>query len=307
MLPSPLHRSGVLRMNATRLAIGTWCLASALLTACVARDATAPARAPASVRPVIVQGAMDVEIRKLAAALDHAEEEKVKGWTFWRGAVDGYPVVVSKTLKGLSNAAAATVLAAERYEPIAIINQGTAGGHEPDLHVFDIVLGADAVNLGSFKTGYRARGRGSVFDDWMPLDLMRSEGSAGNDPNARAMRRFHADEGLLAAARSVRDHYQRGRVIDGVIGSSEVWNSEIDRVQQFHDRFGTTAEEMETASAAQIAGLFDIPFLGIRVVSNNITNGGSYDASTGAACQEYVLDVVKAYVGEQRKRSAPKR
>ena len=62
-----------------------------------------------------------------------------------------------------------------------------------------------------------------------------------------------------------------------MIGSSEVWNSEIDRIQRFHDRFGTTAEEMETASAAQIAGLFEIPFLGIRVLSNNITNGGAYD------------------------------
>jgi len=130
----------------------------------------------------------------------------------------------------------------------------------------------------------------------MPLDLMRSEGSAGNDPNARIMRRFHADEALLAAARSVSDRYRRGRIVDGVIGSSEIWNSELDRIQQFHDRFGTAAEEMETAAAAQIAGLFGVPFLGIRVVSNNITNGGAYDATTGEACQDFVLDVVKAYV-----------
>jgi adenosylhomocysteine nucleosidase len=291
-------------MHARRLtAIATACLTSVLLTACVTRDAAAPARSSSSAPPMIVQGAMDVEIRQLAAALEHAEQEQVRGWTFWRGTIDGYPVVVSKTLKGISNAAAATALAAERYAPIAIINQGTAGGHQPDLYVFDIVLGTDAVNLGSFKTGYRARGLGSRFEEWAPLDLMRSEGSAGNDPNARSMRRFHGDDGLLAAARSVRDRYRRGRVVDGVIGSSEIWNSELDRVQQFHDRFGTTAEEMETASAAQIAGLFDVPFLGIRVVSNNITNGGSYDATTGAACQEYVLEVVKAYVAAQRARS----
>ena len=270
------------------------CLAAIAAPACVARDAAPPVRA--SRRPVVVQGAMDVEIRRLAGALEHAEEQRVRGWTFWRGSVGGYPVVVSKTLKGTANAAAATALAAERYEPIAIINQGTAGGHEPDLHVFDIVLGDEAINIGSFKTGYRARGGGSRFEEWMPLDLMRSEGSAGNDPNARIMRRFHADEALLAAARSVSDRYRRGRIVDGVIGSSEIWNSELDRIQQFHDRFGTAAEEMETAAAAQIAGLFGVPFLGIRVVSNNITNGGAYDATTGEACQDFVLDVVKAYV-----------
>jgi adenosylhomocysteine nucleosidase len=53
---------------------------------------------------------------------------------------------------------------------------------------------------------------------------------------------------------------------------------------------------METASAAQVAGFFQIPFLGIRVLSNNITNGGKYDAQTGLACQEYVYEVVKAYI-----------
>src|SRR3954454_2733319 len=103
---------------------------------------------------------MDVEIRKLAASLANASQETVGGWTFWRGTLDGYPVVVSKTLKGMSNAAAATALAAERYHPAAIINQGTAGGHAPELHVYDIVLGTHAVNLGSLKDGLRPLGGG---------------------------------------------------------------------------------------------------------------------------------------------------
>jgi len=178
--------------------------AGTLLTACVTQDAAAPARASAALRPLVVQGAMDVEIRKLPGALENVTEEKVGEWTFWRGTLDGYPVVISKTLKGMSNAAAATALAAERYHPAAIINQGTAGGHQPDLHVYDIVLGTDAVNLGSFKTGYRKRGEGSNFAEWNPLDLMRSDGSAGQDPNARVMRRFHGDEGLLASYSDVQ-------------------------------------------------------------------------------------------------------
>ena len=264
--------------------------ACALLTACAARD---------TARPVVVQGAMDVEIRKLAGALKNATEENVGGWIFWRGTIDGYPVVISKTLKGMSNAAAATAIAAERYHPIAILNQGTAGGHLPELHVYDIVLGTQSVNLGSFKTGYRAKGDGSNHAEWAPLDLMRTEGSAGQDPAARTMRRYPGDEDLLDAARRARGQYRKGRVVDGVIGSSEVWNSEIDRIQRFHDEYGTSVEEMEAASAAQIAGLFKIPFLGIRVLSNNITNGEAYDPKVGEACQEYVLEVVKAFVARR--------
>src|SRR3954464_1252494 len=209
--------------------------ACTLLAACGPRDAA---------RPIVVQGAMDVEVRKLAGAIDNASEEHVGGWTFWRGTLGGYPIVISKTLKGMENAAAATVLAAERYHPIAIINQGTAGGHVPHLHVYDIVVGTQSVNLGSFKTGYRTRGQGSDGTDWSPLDLLRSDGSAGQDPNARTMRRFTGNDGLLAAAHSASGAYRKGRVVDGVIGSSNVWNSELDRIQRFHDQFGTTAEEM---------------------------------------------------------------
>jgi adenosylhomocysteine nucleosidase len=53
---------------------------------------------------------------------------------------------------------------------------------------------------------------------------------------------------------------------------------------------------METASAAQIAALLNVPFLGIRVVSDNITNDGAYDPKTGEACEDFVYLVVKAYI-----------
>ncbi len=274
-------RSTLLFLTATICAIG------ALTGACAQGNPE---------RPVVVQGAMDVEIRQLAGRLERATEETIGGWTFWRGTIDGHAVVISKTLKGMENAAAATALAIDRYHPRAIINQGTAGGHQPDLHVNDIVLGIESVNIGSFKTGNRGLGQGSQFAEWVPLDLNRSDGSAGQDPNARTMRRFRGDEGLLSAARAATDSYRKGRVVDGVIASSEVWNSELDRIQRLHEQFGTTAEEMETASAAQIAALFQVPFLGIRVVSNNITNGDAYDPKSGEACQQFVYEIVKVYL-----------
>ncbi|KIV69392.1 hypothetical protein SZ39_4398 [Bacillus mycoides] len=39
---------------------------------------------------------------------------------------------------------------------------------------------------------------------------------------------------------------------------------------------------MEGAAAAQIAKAYDVPFLGIRVLSNNKTNGGKYNPNTAA-------------------------
>lgn len=272
-------------------------LAAALLCGCIGRDGRAPAAS--APRPVIVQGAMDVEIRKLAGALAQATEERIGGWTFWSGTLDGYPIVVSKTMKGMSNAAAATALGVERYHPVAIVNQGTAGGHQPELHVYDIVLGVESVNLGSIKTPFRARGSGVNPSDWSPLDLLRSEGSAGLDPQALTLRRLRADERLLAAARRARDTYAKGQVVEGVIGSADVWNSELDRIARFHDLFGTSVEEMETASAAQIAQAFQVPFLGIRVLSNNATNGEPYQPGVGEYGQDFVRRVLQMYAHDR--------
>ena len=62
----------------------------------------------------------------------------------------------------------APALAIDRYHPIAIINQGTAGGHDPNLRVGDIVIGTSAVSLGAFKTPHRLAGAGSSTLDWGP-------------------------------------------------------------------------------------------------------------------------------------------
>jgi adenosylhomocysteine nucleosidase len=256
--------------------------------------------ADAQPRPVVVQGAMGIEVQQLAARLEHATEENVGGWVFWRGTIDGYPVIVEKTQKGVANAAAATALAIDKFHPLAIVNQGTAGGHDPALHVYDIVIGASAISTGAFRSPFRPAGKGSNPLDWRPLDLTAADGSAGNDPNARRIARFPADGDLLAAARRAMPAYTRGRVVEGVIATSDMWNDEIDLIARFHTEYGTSVEEMETASAAQVAGQLNVPFLGIRILSDNITNGGAYDPKTADACEEYVYHVVKTYVAALR-------
>ncbi len=248
------------------------------------------------VRPVVVQGAMQIEVEALAGRLERVTIDKVGAWTFWRGTIDGYPVIVSKTLKGMSNAAAATVIAVERYHPIAIINQGTAGGHDPALHNYDIVLGTTSVNLGAFKSPSRPAGAGSNTLDWSPIDLTAADGSAASSATPRHLATFKGDAALLAAARRVRQTYTRGKIVEGVIGSSDVWNDEVDRILRLHAAYGTEAEEMETASAAQVAAQLDVPLLGIRILSDNALNGGAYDPKTSEACEDFVYQVVKAYV-----------
>ena len=277
--------------NTLRLALSACCLVLPALS--FAQEA--------SKGPIVIQGAMPIEAEHFAQKLDNPKEEQIGGWRFWSGTIDGYPVVVSETQKGMSNSAAATAIAATHFKPSAIINQGTAGGHDPALKVYDIVLGKYSVNLGAFKTPHKQAGEGSDSREWKPMDLLASKGSAGEDKNVHTMRQFPADANLLAAAESVKQTYTKGKVVEGVIGSADMWDSELDRISFLHNTYHTSAEEMETASAAQIAAGFNIPFVGIRILSNNITNNGKYDPQTGLACQDYVYQVVKAYIAKEKR------
>ncbi len=58
---------------------------------------------------------------------------------------------------------------------------------------------------------------------------------------------------------------------------------------------------METASAAHIAKELNVPFLGIRIVSDNVTNDSPYDPE---ACENFVYQVLKTYIRSQLKATA---
>ncbi|RDY71762.1 5'-methylthioadenosine nucleosidase [Halobacillus trueperi] len=250
-------------------------------------------------QPILIQGPMPIEAENFAAKLEDVEEETSGNFVFYKGKVDDYPVIVMKTGKGMENTAAATAIAIEKFDPAAIINQGTSGGHDPELHVFDIVLGERTVNIGSLKTGHREDGEGIAPKEWIPMDLMASEGSAGEDPDAENIRYFEGDKELLKAAKAVKNTHEEGKVVEGTIGSADVWNNEVDRIQWFHENFGTSVEEMEGAAGAQIAKAYDVPYLGVRILSNNKTNDGEYNPDTAEANQDYVYEVVKKYISKK--------
>ena len=100
---------------------------------------------------IVVQGALDVELQPLLAALEEKREIQLAAWTFWRGKIAGRSVVISRTEVGPINAVAATTLAITHFRPRLVINQGTAGANDPDLKVFDIIIGESTVDYGAFQ------------------------------------------------------------------------------------------------------------------------------------------------------------
>ena len=58
--------------------------------------------AAAEMRPIVIQGAMDVETQFMIEKLTDVEEITIGGWRFFKGALEGRPVVVAKTEVGMT-------------------------------------------------------------------------------------------------------------------------------------------------------------------------------------------------------------
>ena len=58
-------------------------------------------------QPILIQGAMPVEVAALRAALEGRADQTLHGFSFSTGTVEGRPLVVSETQIGTLNAALA--------------------------------------------------------------------------------------------------------------------------------------------------------------------------------------------------------
>ena len=236
---------------------------------------------------IVVQGALDSELQPLLAALEDKEQIQIAAWTFWRGRIGAKRVVVSRTEVGPINAVAATTLAIVHFKPKLIINQGTAGANDPELKVFDIVVGEATVDHGAFRSSHADAGQGIDLSRWTPLThRLRIDGK-----ERKTYPRFACDEEAMRAA--LETPYKRGRVIKGVIGSAFEFNKEIDRLVWVRKTFGASSEDMESAFSAGAAEGFRTRFLAIRVISDSEFHSPKLEESAGEYCAAFVVDVIK--------------
>lgn len=235
--------------------------------------------------PILLQGAMELEISTLLAALTEVEEQSVGSFQFWQGKLGRRPVVLSQTGIGTAAAAAATALGCERFQPALVLNQGTAGGYTENLHPYDLVIG---------ETWYNANARfRSSYGKKYFLDLVALEGESKESEFTGDKPFLHSsDARLVAWLRREHRHYTRGRTVLGCIASGDQWNDEPDAIAALQQQTGALCEEMETAAAGEVAARLGVPFGAVRVISNNNRLGELFDPGTAVALQEWVSKTV---------------
>ena len=251
------------------------------------------------VRPIIIEGAMNTETEVLIRALKNPVAYRELNYLFVAGTYKDYPVVVVRTEIGVANSAASTALAIKKFNPVAVINQGTAGGHDPALKIGDIVIGERSFDHTAFRSAYSASGAG--------IDLTKQEnlGTYAYDKASgkfQAYTEYFADPTLFNIAFKVANAHGEFNAVSGVIGTGNTWLECVDYVNFLHETYGSSCEEMETTAAASICQNAGVPFIGIRVLSDNVTYSREYLPETATICQDFVLLVVEDYIRDVLKK-----
>ena len=208
--------------------------------------------------------ATDCESAALQALL--TEKEAVPGpagLTFWRGHLEGRPVVAVQAGIGKVNAALCTQAFIDSMHPDCIINAGVAGGLDPRLHIGDMVLSVSAAQH-DFDTAY--------FGD-----------PAGMLPGLNRIY-IPASEELVEAMEEIG----RGNGIPclrGIVASGDQFIADPEKKDWIRDTFTAACTEMEGAAIAQVCYVNKVPFAVLRAISDN---------ADGTSCDDYPAFVEKA-------------
>lgn len=242
-------------------------------------------------KPILVQGSMEIELEYIKEKLEEIEKIEINGYIFYKGKINNYPIVLSKTGVGVVNSTAASVIAIINFEPCIIINQGVAGGIGKNIHKESLVIGEKCINNNSFKTPYKEEGQGSNSLEWELNTFIE-----GIDELVE----IKANKELVELAKQIVEK-QNLNYEFGTIGSGDVWNNEKDRVEWFSKKYQMICEDMETIGVYQIGERFEIPTIGIRIISNNLLLEEKYDKSVTKKGQGFVYTYIKEWINRKGK------
>ncbi|WP_018931511.1 5'-methylthioadenosine/S-adenosylhomocysteine nucleosidase [Gracilibacillus lacisalsi] len=222
-------------------------------------------------------GAMDEEVELLKEKMEITGTERIANSDFFVGKLEGKDVVLLKSGIGKVNAAIATTILFERYQPDYVINTGSAGGFHHDLEVGDIVISTEVVHH--------------------DVDVTAFDYEYGQVPGLPAL--FQANPILIEKAMLAAKQLDGIEAMKGLISTGDAFMQDEKKVQFVREKFPEMiAAEMEAAAIAQVCYQYSRPFVIIRALSDiaGKNSSVSFDsflekAATNAA--KIIIDVVR--------------
>ena len=225
-------------------------------------------------------GAMDVEISIFCDEMEKngsLKKTEFGNLVFNEGNLCGKNVVVVKSGIGKVNAALCAQRLILQFGVEKIINTGSAGAIQENLHIHDMVVSTDAVyhDMDATAFGYE------------PTEIPQMHTSA-----------FDADEKMIKAAENAfaqSESAKKYKLIRGRIASGDQFISYAEQKEHIEEICSPACVEMEGAAVAHACFLNQIPFVILRCISDNADDSYevTYSFNEKIASEECAAVVLK--------------
>lgn len=216
-------------------------------------------------------GAMDSEVTTIKDALDKVRVTQVSGRDFYEGYLGDNKVVVVQSGIGKVNAAVCAQTLILRFGATRIINTGVAGNLSSELTINDFVVSTETVQHDF---------------DVSPIGFKR-----GEIPYTGRVT-FVADPELRAqAVEAVKQVAPASKVLTGRICTGDQFICTAEQQDAITSQWGGLCCEMEGGAVAQVCHLNQVPFVIIRVISDDSDEMGfeQFQEAASRECAEAVI------------------
>lgn len=210
-------------------------------------------------KPIVIIAAVPLEIELLEKALEHSGRVKAGGYEYVEGTIADLRVLVCAGGAGKANAAAATAVMIDRYQPQLVINTGCAGAYiGSGLVVGNLVVASEEVLADDGVV---------VEDGWKDLRYMNlpSVKQGGMCCYNMLPLSRHAAEKAMQLADYYGVYIMRGRFATVSTCSGTSLNG-----AELSHRWKALVESMEGAAVAQVCLRCGVDCLEIRGISNMV-------------------------------------
>jgi futalosine hydrolase len=212
-----------------------------------------------STAPVALVCSVRLECAQLLDAMTAVRERSFAGKPAWTGELDGHPLHLVVGGMGKVNAAHALTVLLERGPARCVVGFGVGGAYAGSgLELGEVALASTSIYA---DEGVEAPG-GWMGTDGIGIPLVER----GEE---RWFNQFPADPARVERVRRALE--QAGvRVRVGPFLTVSACSGTTARGNVLAERWSALCEGMEGAALAQVATLYDLPFLELRAVSNQV-------------------------------------
>ncbi len=196
-------------------------------------------------KKIAIIAAMSKEIAELKKLLDNVQEKTLDGIDFIVGQLDEKEIVLMESGIGKVCAAVKTTELINLFKPDCVINSGVAGGIGDKVERMDVVAGVE-----------------TVYNDVWFLEPNKF-GQVQGFPA-----RFSGSQSLLAKLNAGDN--DGVTVHKGLICSGDKFIAGVDEAKSVRRFFDDgLAVDMESCAVAQVCYMKNVPFLSLRIISDN--------------------------------------